>query len=58
MNEWIVPLAGLLIYLFFCPGCFVWVWLYNRNAEARARKVRTVKTVPVGKLIHCTGGNA
>lgn len=31
MTEWIVPLTGLLIYLFLCPGCFLWVWLYNRN---------------------------
>lgn len=42
MNEWIVPLAGFMIYLFFCPGCFVWVWLDRRMVEASRRQRETV----------------
>ena len=38
MNEWIVPLTGFLTYLFFCPGCFLWVWLHNRMFAAGERE--------------------
>ena len=46
MNEWIVPLIGLLIYLFFCPGCFVWVWLHNRTFAAGQREGKKID-IPV-----------
>ena len=32
MTEWIVPLAGMLIFLLLCPGCMLWVWQHNRKA--------------------------
>ena len=43
MSETIVPVATLLVYLFICPGCFLWVWLHNRRAGARKRKLRVAE---------------
>ena len=38
MTEWIVPLAGILVFLFFCPGCFLWVWMSNRRTSTGQRE--------------------
>lgn len=43
MNEWIAPLTSFLIYLLFCPGCFVWVWLDNRMFSAEQRDKKTIR---------------
>jgi hypothetical protein len=51
MSGWIVPLAGFLVFLFFCPGCFLWVWLYNRRFDSRRWDESAIKagrpSVPV-----------
>ena len=38
MSEWIVPVAGILVYLFFCRGCCMRIRLHGGKAAGRRGK--------------------